>query len=81
MPNGRLNGSEPADDGIPITTNDSTDQGVFRGLIIGTAGSLKITTLAGIQRTYPGVPAGPFPIGCTRVWATGTSAQNIIGVI
>lgn len=74
----------PRLDAVPVTPSDSADLAdAAVALIIGTAGSLKITTLEGVDRTYPGVPAGVFPVACRRVWATpgGTAATNIVALI
>jgi hypothetical protein len=79
MPNGYLNAPNPGDDGVPVVGNDTTDQGPYRFLIVGTAGTLKVDTIAGVTRTYPAVPVGRFDVGVRRVWATGTSAV-VIGV-
>ena len=50
-------------------------------LYIGGAGTLKVTTVGGDEITFSGVLAGTFfPVQVTRVWATGTSATNIIAL-
>lgn len=69
-------------DAVPVTPDDATDlvDGA-RSLVVGTAGALKVTTLAGSVRTYTGVPAGLFPVAVRRVWATGTTASNILAVL
>ena len=45
-----------------------------RGLLIATAGDLRVTDMSGEVVTIPAVPAGIFPIECTKVWSTGTTA-------
>lgn len=64
---------------IPVTPNDDADlpNGPCWSLMIGTAGDIKVTDLAGNTNVIPGVPAGEFPVKVKRVWNTGTTAQNI----
>ncbi|MCP4321282.1 MAG: hypothetical protein GY810_22015 [Aureispira sp.] len=50
-------------------------------LYIGTAGNLKVTTVAGDEVTFQGINTGAFfPVQVKKVWATGTSASNIIAL-
>ena len=50
-------------------------------LYIGTAGNLKVTTVAGDEVTFIGINTGAFfPVQVAKVWATGTSASNIIAL-
>ena len=50
-------------------------------LYIGTAGNLKVTTVGGDDITFQGVNTGAFfPVNVVKVWATGTSADNIIAL-
>ncbi len=50
-------------------------------LYIGTAGNLKVTTVAGDEVTFIGINTGAFfPVQVSKVWATGTSASNIIAL-
>lgn len=50
-------------------------------LYIGGAGNLKVTTAGGDEVTFNGVFAGTFfPVQVLRVWATGTTATNIIAL-
>ena len=51
-------------------------------LYIGTAGNLRVTTVAGDIITFNGVLAGSFfPVHVKKVWATGgTTASNIIAL-
>src|SRR6056300_134803 len=45
-------------------------------LYIGTAGNLKVTTVAGDEVTFQGINTGAFfPVHVKKVWATGTSAS------
>ena len=50
-------------------------------LYIGGAGNLKVTTAGGDEVTFSSVLAGSFlPVQVVRVWATGTTATNIIAL-
>ncbi len=50
-------------------------------LYIGTAGNLKVTTVAGDAVTFIGIHTGAFfPVQVAKVWATGTTASNIIAL-
>jgi hypothetical protein len=65
----------------PVTPSDSTDLAVVtRALIIGTAGTLKVTRIDGTAVTLT-VPTGELRIRVVRVWATGTTASGITGCV
>ena len=50
-------------------------------LYIGTAGSLRVTTIAGDDITFVGINTGAFfPVQVKKVWLTGTSSGNIIAL-
>tara|TARA_R100001015_G_C4610472_1_gene165827 strand:- start:176 stop:646 length:471 start_codon:yes stop_codon:yes gene_type:complete len=50
-------------------------------LYIGTAGNLKVTTVAGDDVTFQNLTTGSFfPVQVKKVFATGTSASNIIAL-
>tara|TARA_R110000803_G_scaffold22646_1_gene56168 strand:- start:772 stop:1275 length:504 start_codon:yes stop_codon:yes gene_type:complete len=50
-------------------------------LYIGTAGTLRVTTVAGDDVTFTGINTGAFfPVQVKKVWLTGTSASNIIAL-
>lgn len=64
-----------------VTPNDATPN-VFEALFVGTAGTLKVTRPGGTTVTFGAVPAGTLlRIQTTLVWATGTSASNIVGMV
>lgn len=68
--------------GAAITANDSTDlPEVYSGLYIGGAGNLKVDLLDGSTVTFTGLLVGTiYPFTVKRVYATGTTATNIIGL-
>ena len=50
-------------------------------LYVGTGGTLKVTTIGGDEVTFTGIVSGTFvPVQVIRVWATGTSASNIVAL-
>jgi len=73
----------PAYDLVPVTKSDTGDAngndvgGPFRGLLITTAGTLKITTAADEDRSFASGELAAniiHPIRFKRVWDTGTAA-------
>lgn len=74
--------TSPADNGTVITPSDSTDLAyVSRAIVLGTAGALKVTFLGGNVTTLPAQAAGYlWPIRVSRVWATGTTATDIVNL-
>jgi hypothetical protein len=50
-------------------------------LYVGTGGTLKVTTVGGDEVTFTGIVSGTFvPVQVLKVWATGTSASNILAL-
>lgn len=78
-----INNSNPAMDGIAITPNDGADLAQeVRAIYCGVAGDIKIDTPEGTALTFVGVQAGSvLPIHADKVYATGTDATNLIGLI
>ena len=72
----------PAERAFAITGSDSTDLTVFpRAIYVGGAGNVKVVTLGGDEVTFNGVLAGTIlPVRVKKVFSTGTSATNLIGV-
>ncbi len=75
--------SGPAIDAVAITPSDSADlASPVRGIYVGTSGDVKVTLISGnavvLKNLVAGVAHG---LLVTRVWATGTSAANIVGII
>lgn len=65
-----------------ITPNDSTDlTNSTRALWIGGAGNVKVDTVGGDTVTLVGALVGTIiPIRAKRVYATGTTATNLVGL-
>lgn len=68
---------------IAITPADSDlAGGSVRALYVGGSGNVKITDPQGNAVTFVGAVAGTIlPVMAKRVWATGTTATNIIGLV
>jgi len=68
-----------AHDVVPITPDDGTDLAVVAIAITckTAAGNVVITTVDGVDRTYPITLGEILPVGITRVKATGTTATGI----
>lgn len=76
------NTTQSAIGGFDITPSDTVDLAVpARALYIGGAGAVKVTHLDGSTVTYAAVAVGVFPVTAVRVFATGTGASNIKGMI
>ena len=84
MPNiiGSSAGSDPAYNAAAITASDSVDiVAPIRAIYVGSAGSVVITTVAGTDVTFAGLPAGMIlPVRAQRVKATGTTATGLVGL-
>jgi hypothetical protein len=73
--------SDPAHYAAPVTPSDTTDLlAASTALFVGGAGNLRVTMLGGGIVTFTGLPVGWHPIRVTRVWATNTTATNIVAV-
>ena len=63
---------------IPAVTGGSNNGCV---LYVGGAGNLKVLTVGGDEVTLTAVPVGTFvPVQVLRVFATGTTATNIVAL-
>jgi len=75
----------PAEDIFSITPDDGNElEYVTRGFVFGVTGAIKILTLNDTEITIPeGVlsPGVIHPIRVKKVFATGTTASNIFGLI
>jgi len=76
-----MSAREPAwTDYAAVTPHDS-NANVWEALFVGSAGTLKVTRPGGTTVTFGNVPAGTLlRIQTIVVWATGTSATNIVGM-
>ena len=74
--------SSPAGSAFAITPSDSEDLSVYtRGIYVGGAGNVKLTTVGGDTITLNGCLAGTvLPIRAKRVFSTGTTATNLLAM-
>lgn len=49
-----------------------------RAIAVGTEGFVHLTTVAGDTGTIFVVPGAPFPVRARRIWASGTTAADIV---
>lgn len=64
-----------------VTPSDTEDMPyASRALNVAGEGTVRVTTVAGDIATVAIAPGVPFPIRCTRVWASGTSATGIVSM-
>ena len=70
----------PASNAVAVTPSDTADLAIAsKRLWIGGTGTVKVNTVGGSTVTYTGVPAGVYlNVRASRVYATGTSATNIV---
>jgi hypothetical protein len=67
---------------IAITPADSDLVAPVRALYIGGVGNVTINDTGGGSVTFVAVPTGTIlPVMARRVWSTGTTATNIVGLI
>lgn len=73
---------KPAKGAAAITPSDTTDlTTVTRGLYVGVSGNVKVDMADGTTVTFTGLASGIIhPISAVRVYATGTTATNILAV-
>lgn len=73
----------PASNAFAITPADGADLAfAARALYVGGAGDIALRTLEGTDVTFRALNAGTvLPVGAVRVAATGTTAQNIVGLV
>jgi hypothetical protein len=76
---GRAAAVTPSDTvNIPALTGGSNNGCV---LYVGGAGNLKVLTVGGDEVTFTAIPVGTFvPVQVLRVFATGTTATNIVAL-
>lgn len=67
---------------VAVTPSDTAVNSVpFAGLYVGGGGDVTLLTVRKQQVLFKAVPTGTFMrIACVQVFATGTSATNIVGL-
>lgn len=77
-----VSGIGPIVDFTTITPDDDNDLGrPCRGILVGVSGAVKVTLVGGTTGVIPALAAGVVhPFSVLRVFSTGTTATDIIGV-
>ena len=72
----------PAVNAVAVTPSDSVDLAIAsRALYIGVSGDVRVDMQGGgAAVTFVGVPVGILPIRASRVYATSTTATNIVSL-
>lgn len=70
----------PGTHAFAVTPDDATDI-TARCLYVGVTGDLKVTMKSGSIVTFKNRPVGDFPYEVNRVWANGTTASAVLGVL
>ncbi|MBC9248526.1 hypothetical protein H4P12_17835 [Paracoccus sp. 11-3] len=64
-----------------VAPDDATDLTmVSRAIAVGTEGFVRVTTTSGSTGRIYVVPGAPFPIRVSRIWASGTTATDIVAL-
>jgi hypothetical protein len=72
-------GSLVANDAVAVTTSDTLNiNGI--GLYVGTAGNVQLTTGAGNVVIIPAGAGALIPLRFSKVWATNTTATNMVAL-
>lgn len=75
--------SGPASSGFTVTPHDTTDlPEPTRAVYVGSGGDLTVRMLTGETLVFSAVlPGSLLPVRVTRIFATGTSAANLVGLV
>ncbi|SFJ56125.1 spike base protein, RCAP_Rcc01079 family [Celeribacter neptunius] len=72
----------PATQLISIVPDDGNDLSTYvRGIAVTSSGLVRVTTVDGSLADIYVAAGAPFPVRVARVWATGTDANGIVGLI
>lgn len=73
---------DPLERAYAVTPNDSADLSNYtRAIHVGGIGDLRVTTVRGDTVTLKNViPGAPYPIRVRRIFATGTTATDIVAL-
>lgn len=73
--------SDPVPHAAMLTPSDTVNlSAITTALYIGVAGDAQVTMLDGTVVHFSNLAVGWHPIRVSRVWATNTTATNIVGV-
>ena len=72
----------PASRLLAVVPDDQADLSLAsRALNVATTGTVKVTTVEGDTATVYVAAGIAFPVRASRVWATGTTATNIVALL
>jgi len=64
-----------------VTPSDSVDLAeASRAINVATSGTVRVTTIGGTTATLYVTAGSAFPVRVLRIWATGTTATNIVAL-
>lgn len=74
---------DPAFDAVEIAPSDGADlSAVVRGVYVGIGGDLKVTLAGGSTVTFVNLADGCLlPVQASKVFATGTTAAGLVGLL
>lgn len=76
--------TSPAQDGVALTPNDTpvAASQPYRALYVGVSGDIRLrSSRFSSPVTYKAVPVGILPVNCQWVYAAGTTATNLVGLM
>lgn len=74
--------TSPATELHVITPDDASDLATYvRAIAVTVSGNVQVTTIADTTATIHVTAGAPFPVRVKRVWATGTDATGIVGLV
>jgi hypothetical protein len=76
----------PISDGFAVTPRDAEDlTEVTRALMVAAAGDIRVTLMDQAEGTFITLPAMQpgvlYPFRVKRIWASGTSASGVVGLV
>lgn len=70
---------DPIQSAVAVVPNDAQDLGeTSRAIYVGGTGDVQVTLVSGDTLTFRSLLVGWHPIRVSRVWATGTTATDIV---
>jgi hypothetical protein len=73
---------EPVYGAVAVATSDVADLPLAptRSIYVGVSGDVKVDLVSGDTVTFKAAPVGVLPLRVKRVYATGTTATNILAL-
>lgn len=74
------NTQSPVTHAVSVVPDDAIDLGhLTRALYVGTGGDVRVTLADGGTLTFVNMVQGWHPIRVSRIWASGTTADHLVG--